>query len=519
MKGDRTMEWIRGYPPCHRRGFMARVLGLGGGGASILGCGARPRCPEERARVRVIWTYVPSDRPIWPHMGYDFERRKAQLGEFLTRACPEVDFRFSVANNAAQARAALQEPEPVDGFLVFMLGLWTRAPQAVGASGRPTLYVDDLYGGSGEFLIAYSTARRKGQKVVGVSSSNLEDVAAAARTFLELKKPGATAEDWLRVAARAVQDRFAPPGDLSCKDDAVRADPAGCLPRLKGKKLLVVGGGWGMPGSGKAIEEVLGIRVVPIRFEELHQAYEAADREESDRVAGRWMKEAERLVEPTPEEIRKSGAMYVGMKELLKRHGAEGISINCLGGFYGGKIKAYPCLGFSELNDAGLVGGCEGDLRSASTMMVLGALVGRPGFISDPVIDTSKNRIIYAHCVAPTKVFGPEGPRNPYHLRSHSEDRKGAALRSLLPLGHMTTTLEIKAETREVLIHQGKSVENVDQDMACRTKLAVEVKGDIDRLMREWDQWGWHRVTVYGDVLGAIREFAGAAGLKVVEEA
>src|SRR5574337_693990 len=36
--------------------------------------------------------------------------------------------------------------------------------------------------------------------------------------------------------------------------------------------------------------------------------------------------------------------------------------------------------------------------------------VGRPGYISDPVIDTSKNQIIYAHCVAPTKVFGPGGP-------------------------------------------------------------------------------------------------------------
>lgn len=54
--------------------------------------------------------------------------------------------------------------------------------------------------------------------------------------------------------------------------------------------------------------------------------------------------------------------------------------------------------------------------------------------------------------------------------------------------------------------------------MACRTKLAVEVKGDIDKLMREWDQWGRHRVTAYGDALGAVREFAGAAGLKGVEE-
>ena len=516
------MEKIVGCACCSRRRFLAGAAGLAGTGAvtALIGCGSAAKAPVEKPRIRVIWTYVPSDKPIWPNIGYDFEKRKKQLGEFLSGACPGIDFSFAVAHNAAQSKAILQDPDPVDGHLVFMLGLWSSAPQPVGASGRPTLYVDDLYGGSGEFLIAYSTARRKGQKVVGVSSSNLEDVAAAARTFLELRKPGATAEGWMQAASEAVRKRYAAPGPLSCREDRLKAvDPAGCLRKLKGKKLLVVGGGWGMPKSGQAIQEVLGIEVVPVDYRELHEAYEAADRGEADRIADGWMKGAEKVLEPTADEIRGSGAMYVGMRDLLKKRGAEGISINCLGGFYSGKIKAYPCLGFTELNDSGLVGGCEGDIRSASTMMVLGALAGRPGFISDPVIDTSKNRIIYAHCVAPTKVFGPDGPRCPYHLRNHSEDRKGAALRSLMPLGHMTTTLEIKAETKQILVHQGKAVENVDQDMACRTKLAAEVKGDIDKLLREWDQWGWHRVTVYGDVLGPLRDFARAAGLTIVAEA
>jgi hypothetical protein len=152
-------------------------------------------------------------------------------------------------------------------------------------------------------------------------------------------------------------------------------------------------------------------------------------------------------------------------------------------------------------------------------MVILGHLVGRPGFISDPVIDTSKNQIIYAHCVGPTKVFGPQGASNPYHIRSHSEDRKGAAIRSLLPLGYLVSTLEFHPLRKEVIFHQGKAVENVDDDRACRTKLAAEVKGDIEKLMNEWDQWSWHRVTVYGDVKEPVRELAKALKLKVVEEA
>ena len=143
---------------------------------------------------------------------------------------------------------------------------------------------------------------------------------------------------------------------------------------------------------------------------------------------------------------------------------------------------AYPCLGFMQLDNDGLVGACEADQRSTITKLLMTYLVGRPGFISDPVIDTSKNQIIYAHCIAPTKVFGPDGPSNPYHIRSHSEDRKGACNRSLMPLGQMITTIQFDHNKKQVIFHQGKTVANVDEDKACRNKLAVEVKGDIYKL-------------------------------------
>ena len=155
---------------------------------------------------------------------------------------------------------------------------------------------------------------------------------------------------------------------------------------------------------------------------------------------------------------------------------------------------------------------------STITMLALGYLVGRPGFISDPVFDTSKNQIIYAHCVAPTKVFGPQGPSNPFHIRDHSEDHQGAALRSLMPLGYMTTTLKFIPGRREAVIHQGKSVDNIDEDKACRTKLAVEVKGNIDKLLSGWG-YGWHRVTFYGDLKEPVAELCKMLGVKLIEEA
>lgn len=107
----------------------------------------------------------------------------------------------------------------------------------------------------------------------------------------------------------------------------------------------------------------------------------------------------------------------------------------------------------------------------------------------------------------------------PYHIRSHSEDRQGAVVRSLMPLGHMTTTVELDCERKQVLLHQGKTVDNIDDDKACRSKLAAEVKGDMDRLLTYWDPWGWHRVTFHGDLRPQVPEFAKATGMTLLEEA
>ena len=227
---------------------------------------------------------------------------------------------------------------------------------------------------------------------------------------------------------------------------------------------------------------------------------------------------AEKVVEPKRQEVERSGAVYVAMKKLMHKHGASGISINCLGGFYGGHMKAYPCLGFCQLNNDGLVGGCEADQMSALTMAIMGAVVDRPGFISDPVIDTSKNQIIYAHCVAMTKPFGPDGGSNPYRIRTHSEDRKGASIQSLLPDGYMTTTLEINPVTRRVLCHRAKTAGNNSSDMACRTKLEAVVQGDIEKLTEQW-RMGWHRVTFYGDLQPHVVELCSRLKLTLVEEA
>jgi len=508
---------------CSRRRFLSGCAACAGclaGGGLLSHRWLRAAGPGDKPKIRLVFCETTNDKPIWPNIGYDFDARRKQLLDALKTGCRGIELLpTKVMDDPNHSAEVLKGDAEVDGYLICVQGLgWRNDIVRLCSTGKPTLLVDNLFGGSGLFLVKQRQIMGSGHPVDWVSSADDQDIVDSVRQFALLAEGKSAAE--VAAAFQAARRKNTPTDvDWTCKEDEVPAvDFDAALDELCKTKLLVVGGGWGGDRFRKAAQEVTGVTFVPIGFPELTAAYQAADAKAGRDFAERWIDAAEELVEPKPADVEKSGRMYQAMKSLVDKHGARGISINCLGGFYGGHMEAYPCLGFSQLNNDGMVGGCEADQMSALTMAVMGALVGRPGFISDPVIDTSKNHIIYAHCVAMTKPFGTDGPANPFRIRTHSEDRKGAALQSLLPAGYMTTTLELNPATKQMLMHQAKSDGNNPSDMACRTKLEAIVKGDLEKLTENWSM-GWHRVTFYGDLKDMVGELCERMKLELIEEA
>lgn len=507
----------------NRRRFLATGCGVACAGAAGLLPrldSARAAAGEKRMRIRIIYSlHAPVQaQPDWPNIGFDFRPVMERVTSGLARACPQFEFSSSLAAGPEQADKILAEDASagIDGYIVLQLNCWNRVVQTIAASGKPVLYVDFQYGGSGGFLVYTAGFLRQPAANVGfVASSRFEDLVEAVKCF-DLIRRGASPSEFVTATARMRVARTPGSGDLSCKPDQLQTLSAqDCVGRLKESRILAVRD----QNSGPA-ESIMGIPMQWVAFSEVNEAWKSADKEESRAVADRWRAKADAVIDVSRETLETSAAMYLGMKAVLKKHGANAITINCLGGFYGGHIHAYPCLGFHELCNEGLVGACECDVRSSAAMLMMTAMTqGRPGYISDPVIDTSKRQIIYAHCVASNKAFGPQGEENPYAIMTHSEDRQGASLRSILPLGYMTTTLEIDQGRKEILFHQGKAVANDPDDRACRTKLAAEPIGDMERLFTMWDPWGWHRVTCYGDLKEPVFALADALGWKVVAEA
>ena len=508
-------------PLTSRRGFISACAACGACFAlkPVSFLGASPSAGSaKKLKIRNIYSLhdLKQIKPDWPNVGFDFAPFIESTNATLRNQFPH-EFLSSLATGQQDAEKIIADDakEKIDGYIVFQMNCWNQVVQTAAKSGKPVLYVDFQYGGSGGFLVYTSAFLRDNTPNVGfVASSRTQDLLAAVSCFDVISKGGSAAE--FAAATRTARMNSTPkPGNMACKPDKLNAISAEeCQRKNKVSRILVARD----QNSGPA-ESIMGIPVEYITFAEVNKAWETADRDEAENIVRKWKNAASEIIDISDETLQTSAAMYLGMRSVLNNHNANAITVNCLGGFYGGHIHAYPCLGFHELLNDGLIGACEADVRSTATMVTFTNMTGRPGYISDPVIDTSKRQIIYAHCVASNKAFGPGGPANPFSIMTHSEDRQGASVRSILPVDYMTTSLEMDASKKEILFHQALAVGNDPDDRACRTKICGEPVGDIEKLFGQWAAWGWHRVTFYGDLKEPVYALADSAGWKVVEEA
>ena len=220
----------------------------------------------------------------------------------------------------------------VDGFVVYLVGPSVPVKAFV-ETGKPVVLADYLYSGTPTFIFTYKDCLKEGRPVVGVASSDFRDVAKAARLFEVIK----------RIQSAKIVD-------VMNHDISEHADQ---------------------------IKKATGVEVIPVGLAELKSYYEKADEKEAAKWADKWARGAKKVVEPTREDLIKSGKMHLANSTLIAERGAEAIGIDCLGGFYSGNLTAYPCLSFMEMNSGDLVGACEADMNSTTSMIMI-----RPGLRS-----------------------------------------------------------------------------------------------------------------------------------------
>lgn len=265
-----------------------------------------------------------------------------------------------------------------------------------------------------------------------------------------------------------------------------------------------------------------GTEIRPVSLTRMVALYDNVSDKDAHAETEGWLREAAQVVEPPREDVFKSCKLALAFERLLAEEEATVMAVDCYGTMWDRTIKlpAYPCLGFSRLNNLGLGGICESDLRCAMVHILFQGLSGRPGFVSDPTVDESRESIILAHCLGTPKMAGPSKPAAPYKLRTVMERQEGVVPQVEMRTGERVTQA-ILVGTDTLRYFTGTIIAapvGLEADRGCRTKIEVKVDGGVGRLWQNWTA-GLHRLTVYGDIRKEMGLWARFADVLLVDEA
>ncbi len=440
-----------------------------------------PGCRRTKVKVARLYMAIPGSP--WPKPTLNLQDEIAFYRAEFSRMKDEfADIEFPVdelVTSPAQVADLKDRLTRVDGILVIQLNIevWDILKEILGA-GRPTMIFARPY--SGHEWVNYGELRKQplGAKMDCILTSDTGELAVAVRPFRaihhlrEAKVLNLTTRDFSEYAARA-EDKF-----------------------------------------GTEIKQVGLDRMVAV--------YNSVDDQEAKAESDRWIRGAVQVVEPPADQIFKSAKLALAFEKLLAEEDATVMTVDCYGSMWDRTIKlpAYPCLGFARLNNMGLGGICESDLRSTMTHIIFQGLAGRPGFVSDPTVDESKGSIILAHCLGTPKMDGPAKPAAPYKIRTVMERQEGVVPQVEMRVGeNVTQAILVGMDTLRYFT--GKIIEapvGLEADRGCRTKIDVEVDGDIRKLWQNWTA-GLHRQTVYGDIRRELGFFCRFKEIRMVDEA
>ncbi len=238
-----------------------------------------------------------------------------------------------------------------------------------------------------------------------------------------------------------------------------------------------------------------------------------------EELAETYMRTAEKIIQPTKDDIVDAAKTYFILKRLIEEEQADAVMMNCLPGLQRPHQHVPPCMGFMDLRDEGIPAGCESDLDATITMMLLQQLFDKPAFQHNPTVETETNHYFCAHCTSASKMRGCTEKPEPYVLMNHAEAGWGCVPRVLFTPGQevtITKYLRVKSEDEipQMLVYSGELLgcPPVPATGGCRTNAEATIR----ELEDVADLKGHHLCMVYGDYAKQLRQFCQLTGVEAV---
>ena len=256
-----------------------------------------------------------------------------------------------------------------------------------------------------------------------------------------------------------------------------------------------------------ALKQHIGTELVHIDLTELNSLMQKIADSDASKVHEEISK---RAVDLTRGERIRDGKIFLGLKQLVESNRLDAVAVKCWP-----ELEFSSCFGLSRLSDAGIPGGCEGDVNATVTMLMLQRLTGRPVFLCDVFhLDEKRNTILTYHCGAAGASLASK--KDEVIIRKH-------------PLG-CGATVEFPVKPGRVTIarlgnHAGKYRMFITSGEAIRTKQIVrgnplEVRLDVkvDDFLRTVTTRGveHHLLMVHGDWSDVLSEMCEIAGFEKI---
>lgn len=208
-----------------------------------------------------------------------------------------------------------------------------------------------------------------------------------------------------------------------------------------------------------------GVELVPIDIADTIEGYRHTDADRGRAVAVHFAGRGQ----PSTE-LLGAARLHPVLVDAIERTGVDAVAVRCFD--YLEALTTSGCVALAELNDRGLVAGCEGDVASTVAMILVRALFDQPSWMANPAaIDEAFDRVLLAHCtVAPSLVEDVE-------LHTHFESGLGVGLRGRFAPGWVTL-LRLGGPALDRFWVSEAEVERAgDADDICRTQVTVRLDG------------------------------------------
>ena len=248
----------------------------------------------------------------------------------------------------------------------------------------------------------------------------------------------------------------------------------------------------------EAVKKLWGLEIIQIPISEVIDNFSEESNAEIS-VHGQNFSKFAQKVDRSSKHLKEARIVASALQEIHLKYHLNAFSIECFSIIQ--QTESTACFALSYFNDNGLVAGCEGDLPSAFSMILIKLLVDQPSFMANISSVNSENKTaILSHCTVPIEMT------EKFEVFSHYESKKGVAIRGVFEVGKTVTILKVAGKTlSEWYISTGTIVQNHTNEECCRTQVEVHFPDSVTYFLK--NSLANHHIMVLGDHKSRIESF------------